>query len=157
VSPTLQTDTDREREEHVIKRLISLYPQATAYRMPPFALTDYAIVDDDDLIAFIEVKVRKESAKEIREKYGPLMLKARKVDELIALKESTKAAVVIAFAFNDATGDLYLTAPDHIRHKTGQAPPARKRFRGLPCDNEPVIYLDWDTDLQLVERGPNAN
>jgi len=156
VSIILETEKDREVEERAIKRIVEARGGCQSFRFPPMSLVDYLISDrrtHAKAIAFIEIKARKESADQVRS-YGGLILKARKIRELAQIEVMMKVPVWAVFPFEDGFGDIYYARPSELLHKEEEAPPIRRNYRGLDCDDEPVVYLDWGAEvLPLILKG----
>ena len=138
----LETDKDRDVEEFVMDRMIrDLDIHAKAIRLPRMSACDF-FLDYGNLIRVgLEIKTRKESMQTIQG-YGGLMLKHRKLLEMQSLARMLAMDILIAFAFENGTGPILIADP--------VTPPARRNFRGLACDEEPVVYLDWSRHLQRV-------
>lgn len=155
MSVTLQTDRDEQVERYVIARIMNATNGRTAYRFPAFSIVDYMIGEPSDsggegkVMAFLEIKGRKETSSKVRS-YGGLMLKARKFDELVMWEEATKTLTLAVFAFENGAGEIYYCSPAALGNRKSQPPPPRRNFRNLTCDDEPVVYLDWDKDLTLM-------
>jgi hypothetical protein len=152
VSVVLQTEKDRIVEERAMNRIIAARGECWSVRFPEFSLVDYLIGGPDDhtvALALLEIKARKESASQVRS-YGGLMLKHRKVKELADIEESLKTPVFAVFPFEDGFGDIYFARPSDLLHKKPKDPPIRRNYRGLACDEEPVVYLDWGTEVLLM-------
>jgi hypothetical protein len=146
----LETETDKQAEQITIERLTKVLPQPVSiYPLPALSRVDYFIGRHDSLTAAIEVKNRKQDAKYVRQ-YGGLMLKHRKIDELRQLSQMLQLPVYLVFGFGGGYGEIHLAEPDNLTHLQPQTPPTRRNYRGLACDNEPVVYLDWATDLRRV-------
>lgn len=152
MSIILETEEDRIIEERAIKRIVAARGHCQSFRFNEFSLVDYLISGPEteaEAIAFVEVKGRKETAEKVRN-YGGLMLKARKIPELITIEEYTKTPTFVAFPFESGFGDIYYAKPKDLLHKKAFPPPPRRNYRGLDCDDEPVVYLNWDTEVFLL-------
>ena len=151
VHPTLETETDKFREDGVIDRIVRFMgPPSQAHRLPQFSLADFIITNRGVAVALIELKIRKETVEQIKG-YGGLMLKHRKVTDLNALAEMTKMHTFVMFAFENGTGPILVTQPHLIKDLPPEDPPRRRNYRGLATDEEPVVYLDWDQHLRQVD------
>lgn len=146
MSHTLETEADREREQVVIERITQTTPGVSAHRMPQFSVADYAVTSHGKLSAFIELKIRKQTEQEVRT-YGGVIFKYTKLIKLQTLSTLTKAPVVILFAFENGRGPIYGCDVNRVHDYTPQKPAPRRNFRGLPTDEEEVVYLDWAKDL----------
>lgn len=146
----LETDKDRDVEGFVMERMIrDLDIHAKAIRLPRMSACDF-FLDYGNLIRVgLEIKTRKESVQTIQG-YGGLMLKHRKLTEMQALARMLAMDILIAFAFENGTGPIMIADPSKIHDVQPVTPPARRNFRGLACDDEPVVYLDWSRHLQRV-------
>lgn len=138
----LETTKDIDLEQIAIERLAKAY-SLTTIKMPQFSAIDY--ITQGRIVAGVEIKTRKESAEAIRE-YGKPILKWRKYQELLTLSELMSINVYVLFAFENAQGEMFTL---NIRElaKTDplpESPPKRKNPRNLACDDEPVIYFDWE-------------
>lgn len=143
----LETDADRELELVTIRRLLGIAKSgSTAVQLPLLSAVDYLIQRDGVVTAGIEIKTRKETVEKIQS-YGGLMLKHRKFLELRELSTLLQAPMFVAFAFENGNGPILTVEPMKIHDPEPVIPPPRKNFRGLPCDEEPVIFLDWSRDL----------
>jgi hypothetical protein len=134
----------------VISRFLSVLPaRSSAFRMPAFSGVDYLVCEADEAVGALEIKVRRESLETVRG-YGGLMLKHRKIAEASAFESFTRLPVRFVFAFDNGAGPILVTAPERVAHHPPEPPPRRREFRGLACDEEPVIFLDWDADFAAV-------
>lgn len=141
--PILQTDLDAQLEKRAIDRLSRAYDR-TPIKLPDLSAMDYLLADGDKLVAGIEIKTRKESPAQIKQ-YGNLILKWRKYEELKVISQTLNIPTFVLFAFENAEGELALLNIAHLSdsNPVPQTPPVRRNYRGLACDEEPVIYFDW--------------
>ena len=147
MSVRLETEEDRRLEEKAISRILGASREAdSATKMPELSALDYLLTKNEEAIAGIEIKTRKESDEQVKT-YGGLMLKYRKLVELQDISRILRLPCYVAFLFENASGHVYLLDVATIVDPQPVTPPPRKNFRGLPCDEEPVIYLDWDRNL----------
>ena len=142
---TLETALDRDREELTIMRLTHK-TGSQAHRLPSYSVADYAITKDNTLKSFVELKIRKETEQQIRS-YGGIMFKHKKLLTLQNLNALTNTPVIIVFAFENGLGTILGADASKILNYTPETPPRRRNYRGLPTDEEQVIYLDWEKDL----------
>lgn len=150
MSVRLETDNDRHLEATAIQRILNAAnPGFTAVSLPALSAMDYLLVKDQQATTGIEIKTRKEPVEQVR-KYGGLMLKHRKLLEIAQLAEILRINGYVAFCFENATGPILLAEPRKLLHLTPTTPPPRRNYRGLACDEEPVVYLDWDQHLQRL-------
>lgn len=146
----LETDTDRSVETATIRRILTIATTGSiAIRLPALSAVDYALIRDGIVTAMIEIKTRKESVEHISG-YGGLMLKHRKVVELQNLGTYLQVPVIVAFAFDNGTGPILICDPSTLTDVEPMPPPRRRNYRGLACDEEPVVYLDWTRHLRRV-------
>ena len=146
-SPILETQHDKALEGEAIRRILeTAAPETSAVSLPALSAIDYLLVKDQQVTAGVEIKTRKETVEQIRS-YGGLMLKHRKLVEMAALSEMLRARCFVAFCFENSQGPILLAEPSRLTDLPPVTPPPRRNFRGLPCDEEPVVYLDWDTHL----------
>lgn len=146
----LETDNDRSLERVTINRILELSAYGTtAVQLPPLSAVDYFLVKDGKVTHGIEIKTRKESVEQIRG-YGGLMLKHRKVLELQQIKNLMQIYALCVFSFENAKGEIYYCDVTTISGLVPQTPPRRRNFRGLPCDDEPVVFLDWEKHLRRI-------
>lgn len=148
--PILQTERDAQLELRAIERLCEAFDYCPV-KMPDLSAIDYFIQFEGQLVAGIEIKTRKESPEQIK-KYGKLILKWRKYQELKQISELTQLPTYVLFAFENAEGQLALLDIRHLENPKPETPPVRRNYRGLACDEEPVIYFDWDTLLWVADR-----
>lgn len=147
MSVRLETETDRALERKAIGRILSTSREAEyAIKMPDLSAIDYILGKDQQALAGIEIKTRKEADDQVKA-YGGLMLKHRKLLELQQISEVLRLPCYVAFLFDNADGHIYLLDVSKITDPTPVTPPPRRNFRDLACDEEPVIYLDWRRDL----------
>jgi len=147
VGVILETDADRALEARTMQRIIEASRQgATAVKLPALAVIDYLVAVDGVIAAGIEIKTRKETMEKIQT-YGGLMLKHRKVHELNTLGEALQAPMIVAFAFENGEGPVLFAGTKQLETLEPVPPPPRRNYRGLACDEEPVIFLDWDKHL----------
>lgn len=145
----LETDTDRGLERTAIDRIIaSVPPGVHAIPLPPMSAIDYMLARDT-ITAGIEIKTRKETVEQVRG-YGGLMLKHRKLVEMQQIATLLRAPCYVAFCFENARGPILILDVSTVTDPTPHTPPPRRNFRGLACDEEPVVYLDWDLDLRRI-------
>lgn len=148
--PRLETDLDRFAEDQTMRRLLPLFsPHAIQVRAPDLSAVDRFVVVNGRLRAALEIKTRKETAEQVRN-YGGLMLKHRKLTELRQLAALLNVPVRVVFAFESGVGDLYAANPATIDDAEPVTPPRRRNYRGLACDEEPVVFLDWQHHLQPI-------
>jgi hypothetical protein len=147
---TLETETDRTGEQATINRFIERCgPNYQAIGTLPFAIIDYALIHNNRITNYLEIKNRKESRDQVQQ-YGGLMLKHRKVLELHALAEQMKTPTHVVYGFNSGHGEIWIATVSDLIGLMPQDPPRRRNYRGLACDEEPVIYLDWSLDVKRV-------
>jgi hypothetical protein len=152
--PILQTELDALLELRAIERLAKAYDR-TPIKLPDLSAMDYLLADGDKLVAGIEIKTRKESPEQIKQ-YGKLILKWRKYEELKLISELMKIPTFVLFAFDNAEGELALLNIAHLTNPVPETPPVRRNYRGLACDEEPVIYFDWSLLLHVANATPAA-
>jgi len=148
--PILQTELDAELELRAIQRFSEAFDYYPV-KMPDLSAIDYFVAHEAKLVAGIEIKTRKESPERIKQ-YGKLILKWRKYQELKLLSELTNIPTYVLFAFENAEGQLALLDIRHLTNPIPQQPPVRRNYRGLACDEEPVVYFDWDLLLWVADR-----
>lgn len=145
----LETDLDREVENYVLSRLLPLHDDGVEYiKTPDMSACDY-LVKDGRLAELVEIKTRKEPAYSVR-KYGGLILKQRKAEEMATLGRLLNVPATVVFAFGNGRGSIYQIEASRALDLPAEAPPVRRNYRGLSCDEEPVYFLDWDRDLELL-------
>ena len=143
----LETDADRSLERRTMQRIMEKSKDtAVAVKLPALSAIDYLVSVDGILVAGIEIKTRKESMEKIQS-YGGLMLKHRKVVELNGLSESLQAPMIVAFAFDNGEGPVMFASTKQLDTLEPVPPPPRRNFRALACDDEYVVFLDWDKHL----------
>lgn len=150
VMPILQTEQDAKLELRAIERFCEAFDYCSV-KMPDLSAIDYFIQFEGNLVAGIEIKTRKESPEQIKQ-YGKLILKWRKYQELKQISELTQLPTYVLFAFENAEGQLALLDIRHLTDPQPETPPVRRNFRRLACDEEPVIYFDWDLLLWVADR-----
>ena len=148
--PILQTEQDAKLELRAIERFCEAFDYCPV-KMPDLSAIDYFIQFEGQLVAGIEIKTRKESPEQIKQ-YGKLILKWRKYQELKQISELTNIPTYVLFAFENSEGQLALLDIRHLTDPKPETPPVRRNYRGLACDEEPVIYFDWDTLLWVADR-----
>jgi len=151
--PRLETELDQKLERRAIERFTRWYDY-NAIKLPELSAMDYLIADGENIIAGIEIKTRKETPEQIKE-YGKLILKWRKYQELDAIGELLNIPTYVLFAFENSEGELALLHIPTLAlcNPKPEDPPVRRNFRGLACDEEPVIYFDWDLLTEVANRG----
>jgi len=150
MSVILETDTDRAAEDTVIRRLVALLPDgARSIKAPRLSFLDYLIEQDGEISLAVEVKTRKQTPEDIM-RYGGLMLKERKLLELQQIATLMNVPTFIAFGFEHGLGAIMVAEPAKITDLQAQTPPPRRNYRGLACDEDPVVYLDWTAHLRRV-------
>jgi hypothetical protein len=148
--PTLETTTDEQAETLVIERLLPHFPEhSQAVKSPKKAFVDYLVVQDNHLKLALEIKTRKQKPEEIKQ-YGGLMLKHRKLLELQQLSDLMKIPVFMVYGFEKGFGAILTGNVNNMTGLTPYDPPPRHNYRGLACDLEQVVYLDWDQHLRQV-------
>lgn len=146
----LETDDDRNLEKITIRRILEISSYGTtAVQLPPLSAVDYLLVKEGKATHGIEIKTRKETVEQIRG-YGGLMLKHRKVLELQQISNLMQIFAICVFSFENAQGPIYICDVPSISGLEPQTPPRRRNFRGLACDEEPVVFLDWDKHLRRI-------
>lgn len=145
----LETDLDRVVENYVLGRLLPLHDDGVEYvKTPDMSACDY-LVKHGRLVELVEIKTRKETAYAVR-KYGGLILKQRKAEEMATLGRLLNVPATVVFAFGNGHGAIYQMEATKALSLTPEIPPVRRNYRGLACDEEPVYFLDWDHDLELL-------
>lgn len=139
--PILETPKDKSLERRAVGRFTE-QTHTEAIELPPLSAVDYFIMDFGQLKAGLEIKTRKETPQQVRS-YGGLILKYRKYLELKQIGELLNISTYVLFAFENSEGDLCTVNIGDVIDPRPQTPPARKNYRGLACDEEPVLYLDW--------------
>lgn len=129
--------------------LIVAQPDTTAMKLPPLSPVDYLLGRDSQITAGIEIKTRKETVEQVQS-YGGLMLKHRKLVEMQTLASLLRTRCHVAFCFENAEGPILLADVDLITDLQPETPPDRRNYRGLSCDEEPVVYLDWTRHLRRI-------
>lgn len=143
----LETDADRALENRTMQRILDASESAaTAVKLPALSAIDYLVAVEGVVVAGIEIKTRKETMEKIQS-YGGLMLKHRKITELNSLGEFLQAPMIVAFAFENGEGPVLFAGTKQLETLEPVAPPPRRNYRGLACDDEPVVFLDWDKHL----------
>lgn len=146
----LETTADIILEARTIHRLLTIASEGTsAERLPVMSAVDFILIRDGLATGLIEVKTRKESLERIQS-YGGLMLKHKKLTELQTLSSLLNISTFVVFAFDNAEGPLLLCDSTKIINPDPVTPPVRRNFRGLACDEDPVVMLDWEKDLRRV-------
>lgn len=150
--PRLETELDQQLERRAIERLTHAYDY-TAIKLPDLSPMDYLIADGSEIIAGVEIKTRKESPEQIRQ-YGKLILKWRKYQELNAISQLLHIPTYVLFAFENSEGQLSMLNIQALEKTNPKPadPPIRRNYRGLACDEEPVIYFDWSLLTEAVGR-----
>lgn len=147
MSVILETASDKALETRAITRILETAEAGTeAIKMPALSAVDYLLTRDLQITAAVEIKTRKESVDQVRS-YGGLMLKHRKLVEIADLSEILRIRAFVAFCFDNASGPILLAEPSRLRTLDPVTPPPRRNYRGLACDEESVVYLDWDQHL----------
>lgn len=144
-NPVLETATDMEIENRVIVRMFDLYEGAIHFvKMPQFSAVDYLAIDNHGVAQWLlEIKSRKQTQAEVR-RFGGLILKQRKAEELTQLSTLLNLRTYCVFAFVNGYGSLYSAETSSF---TGKEPVLTgRRDRDLACDEEPVILLNWPDD-----------
>lgn len=143
----LETSADRQAESFVANRLEAMWPyQIDLIQAPKMALLDYFVSKSNEITGGLEIRTRKQTAKEIQG-YGGLMLKLRKLKDLQHLSLVLNMPIHCIFAFEEGYGDIYSCKVDGVPDLPAQTPPRRRNFRNVQCDLDPVIFLDWDKYL----------
>ena len=152
--PRLETDLDQQLELRAIERLREWYDYQFT-KLPELSPMDYLMSNDVEVVAGIEIKTRKETPEQIKE-YGKLILKWRKYQELNAIGQLLHIPTYVLFAFENSEGQLSLLNIQALEKTNPKPadPPIRRNYRGLACDEEPVIYFDWH--LLTIVREPHA-
>lgn len=146
---TLETTADKILEDRVIERITSSRSGMLSWQMPPFSVADYFVTVFGRPSAFLEIKVRKPTVQTVKG-YGGLMLKERKIQELSQLSDLLKLPAFVAFAFEQGEGEILLCDVARLRGLPSVQPPDRRNYRGLACDLDPVVMLDWDQHLSRL-------
>lgn len=150
MSAILETERDRVIEERVMQRILEDRDDLKALRLPRLSILDYLLSRDGEIAGAVEIKARKESMKEIMG-YGGLMLKERKLIELQQFTEQMRVPTVVAFAFDGGEGPILFAEPAKISGLKAVTPPRRRNYRGLTCDEDPIVYLDWEKHLRRIK------
>tara|TARA_R110000803_G_scaffold197623_1_gene261192 strand:+ start:279 stop:734 length:456 start_codon:yes stop_codon:yes gene_type:complete len=146
---TLETLSDREVELRTMMRVRDLCPDTTFTRFPDKSVVDFALIRGEEVVHLIEVKTRKEEANVVKG-YGGLILKQKKREELHALSEAMNVPASVVFSFSNAEGEMWRTIPLVDIDAEPVAPPRRRNYRGLACDEDLVLFLDWDRHIERI-------
>lgn len=144
---TLETATDREAESATIKRISEMNTEILWGKYPQFSYIDYVGILNWEVVGFIEVKSRKEAADKVRQ-YGGLLLKQSKWNELRHAEESFRVPAYAVFSFEGGHGEIYRARPALLPDRDGVL--TGRRDRNLATDLEPVVLIDWDTELERI-------
>lgn len=146
MSPRLETTDDQLAERRVIHRLTHADNGLTDYvKFPPYSACDYAAVTRNGrrVLSLVEVKTRKSSPEDIKP-HGGLLIKQRKVEEMLQLSSLLSCPAYIVFGFQNGAGQLMSV---DVRQLHGHQPVyTGRRDRDLACDEEPVFLLNWPDD-----------
>lgn len=142
MSVILETELDRARERRVMER-VAKYTGLSWSRFPAMSPIDFQTSRNGTITAFVDVKVRKEPMEQVQQ-YGDLMLKHRKVLEYAAVTAHTGVPCLVLYAFGNGEKSIRVIDPTKVAHLTPVAPPQRRNFRGLACDEEPVLMCGWE-------------
>lgn len=147
---TLETRDDQTGEALTINRFLERCGnQYTAVKTQQYAIMDYLLIRDNHVTNYLEIKNRKETREQIQQ-YGGLMLKHRKLLEAQTLSRQMQTATHVIYGFENGHGELWIANTHDLTGLTPQDPPRRRNYRGLPCDEEQVVYLDWTQHLRRV-------
>jgi len=144
----LETSSDKKLELRTMQRVQDLCPGTTFTRFPDLSVVDFALVREGEVTALIEVKTRKETVNTIKG-YGGLMLKQKKLVELQSISKLMNVHTSVVFSFENAEGEMWMTTSLDIDAEP-TAPPVRRNYRGLACDEDPVLYLDWTKHIKKI-------
>jgi hypothetical protein len=148
--PTLETHTDEQAETLVIERLLPHFPEhSQAVKSPKKAFVDYFLAQHGEIKLALEIKTRKQTPEQIKQ-YGGLMLKHRKLLELQTFATLMHMPVYLVYGFEKGFGQILTGNVSNMTGLTPYDPPPRNNYRGLACDLEQVVYLDWDQHLRRV-------
>ena len=146
----LETFSDKKLEARTIERILSIAkPNTVASRFPDLSVVDFILTRNGSAVSLIEIKTRKETVEQIKN-YGGLILKHRKLTELQTLATFTNTSTYVIFAFENGEGPIMLCDVMDVTNVQPQPPPERRNYRGLPCDEEHVIFLDWNNHLKRI-------
>lgn len=142
----LETLSDKENERHVAQRLFEFNRNITWAEAPEFSAVDLIGFSDGKVVNLVEIKTRMLSREETQGYYpAGLILKRRKLDELIQLGDLLNVPALVLFAFDHGRGEIMSCVPSTIGEKKDTD--VGRRDRNLKTDLEPVILLDWLMDL----------
>lgn len=151
---TLETQTDRDGETYTMLRLWEHYGYARLGRNAAFSECDYAVYDEyGEVVEYIEVKNRKEGHFASTFKDG-VILKVAKVQDLCELSERTGKPVSVVFAFRSGQGAIFRVDPRGLGYLTPVAPPERRIYRGLECDDDPVYMVPLIRMQRVLDPEP---
>lgn len=142
---TLETRSDKFKEELVVRRLFNENPEVQWFSFPQFSAVDYIGIRDRAVESVMEVKTRKESMQAVRQYPGGLLLKRRKFEEIAQLEALLNTPAYVVFGFSNGTGHVLAARPAQLKPREDVL--TGRRARGLATDEEPVVLLDWDTEL----------
>ncbi len=146
----LETEADRTAEKLTVTRFANLLPYPTVvHRLPDLSRVDYFLSHQTEIKAAAEIKTRKQTRQQIQQ-YGGLMMKHRKIIELNQLADQLDLPVWLIIGFDNGRGEIHAAQPRLLTDLAPCTPPTRRNYRGLACDDEPVVYLDWTKDLKRV-------
>jgi len=143
----LESAWDRDNEMYVRERLAAFTPAITWVNMPEFSAADLLGFSEGRVVNIVEVKTRKYSRIESERRYpSGLILKRRKLEELITLSDLTNLTALVLFAFEHGSGEILSCMPSTVGEKHNVE--TGRRDRDLATDREPVVLLDWTKDLR---------
>lgn len=143
--PLYETEDDLQNELAVVKDLSSSLN--CSYKKLPISYgLDYALVRDEDVFAFIEIKCRKRHS----QRHESLMVSAQKRVKAQELTRATGVPCMLVSAFTDGVYWINMAEkPDRVTFNG-------RTDRGDAQDVEPVIHYDTDR-LVLVLAGVSAS
>ena len=141
----LETEQDKHKEQLVIRRIFNDNPEVQWIPCADYAAVDYIGVRDNQVVKVAEIKTRKKPKHEVMEYPGGLMLKRRKVNELVAIERILNVPAYVFFGFSNGTGHVIACRPNELDPQLDHS--LGRRDRNLATDLEPVVLLNWDYDL----------
>jgi hypothetical protein len=141
--PRYETEEDRKSERAVLERC-SKWLGLQYKQMPELYPYDAVLFDESGTVALVEVKC---SPRHLSTDHANFLIRARKVDEVVALASESACSFVLIVQWSDATGYFQFSHNDRLRSRV-----MGRTDRGDPQDQQ-LHYLIPARRFTMMEEG----
>ena len=129
--PVYETEGDRSRESAVARKIETAF-RCSMSKLQPRDRFDYACIRGDDIVAFAEIKVRKNPMHQ----YDTYMVSMTKIVHANMIHSAVRLPCILFVQWLDALGYIPMNRCDVSLRMGGRSD------RNDPLDIEPVCHID---------------